>query len=344
MTMTITQIKTMWDKECDSYQYQEIGSGTHRFVREVLNCPGIFDLKEGLLSTSIEKRRMEFIDERKTKKKRQADFVVYIDSEIVIPVEVEQYTHIARGEKQLATYQVDLEKKYGILTDGFTWRFYNNSLYRVFTLDELLSDTDYFLNSWEEYIKPENYYLSLFEEIGQLPLFGEAELDVEDNRELFFKDITTLIGILKNKLRLEGYFNGMAKMEAEKKAIEITYAYIIQFILYKTLVDNKFENFEKDYKTRIESIHDDIKNRSYKGIIGTIDGISNGISANIYRPFTEEQEHIRGRLIILLHKAKNQLSDISPWLDIVVFIKKYNFKNVRNEIFGYVYENYLKEL
>jgi len=28
----------------------------------------------------------------------------------------------------------------------------------------------------------------------------------------------------------------------------------------------------------------------------------------------------------------------------VVFIKKYNFQNVHNEIFGYVYENYLKEL
>ena len=94
-------------------------------------------------------------------------------------------------------------------------------------------------------------------------------------------------------MRLEGYFNGMGKKEAEKRATEITYAYIIQFILYKTLVDNKFENFEDDYKARIETLHSDIKNQSYKGTIGLIDGISNQISANIYRPFAKEQERFR---------------------------------------------------
>jgi len=40
----------------------------------------------------------------------------------------------------------------------------------------------------------------------------------------------------------------------------------------------------------------------------------------------------------------SELHDVSPWLDIFVFIKKYNFAEVRNEIFGYIYENYLKEL
>jgi type I restriction-modification system DNA methylase subunit len=72
--------------------------------------------------------------------------------------------------------------------------------------------------------------------------------------------------------------------------------------------------------------------------------MSHQIAENIYRPFVEEQEHIRGKLFELYRKAKNELSDVSPWLDIVVFIKKYNFQNVHNEIFGYVYENYLKEL
>jgi hypothetical protein len=38
------------------------------------------------------------------------------------------------------------------------------------------------------------------------------------------------------------------------------------------------------------------------------------------------------------------LHEASPWLDIFVFIRKYDFGNVRNEIFGYIYENYLKEL
>ncbi len=46
----------------------------------------------------------------------------------------------------------------------------------------------------------------------------------------------------------------------------------------------------------------------------------------------------------LYHEPINELHDVSPWLDIFVFIKKYNFAEIRNEIFGYIYENYLKVL
>ena len=344
MSNTIVQLKSMWNKEKESYKTQEVGSGVQRFVKDILECTEILDLKEGKLSTPKENRKNEFIHEKKTKDGRQADFAIYINSDIIIPIEVEQYTNIEQGEDQLFQYQSDLQKKYGILTDGYTWRFYNNNIYRVFTLEHLFSQTDYFLEFWKEYIKPEYYYLSFFEEIGQLPLFGEEVVKVENKRQLFFQDITTLIRGFRHKLRVEGYFNGLEKREAENKATEISYAYIIQFILYKTLVDNKFEDFETDYKGRIENIHNAIKNRSYKEILGRVDGMSQIISQNIYRPFAKEQEYIQGKLLRLFRSAKNELSDVSPWLDIIVFIKKYNFRNVRNEIFGFVYENYLKEL
>ena len=344
MGKTIPQLKSLWNKEKESYITQEVGSGTQRFVKDVLECTDIFNLKEGELSTPTENRENEFIYEKKTKDRRQADFVIFINSDIIIPIEVEQYTNIEQGEGQLSQYQSDLEKKYGILTDGHTWRFYNNNIYRELTLDHLLSDTAYFLEFWKEYIKPEYYYLSFFEEAGQLSFFGKEELRIEDYRQLFFQDITTLIKSFRRKLRIEGYFNGLETREALKKATEITYAYIIQFILYKTLVDNRFDDFGNDYKGRIETIRNAIKTRSYKDILGVIDGMSHQISENIYRPFVKEQEQIGGRLLKLYHKAKNELSDVSPWLDIVVFIKKYNFQNVHNEIFGYVYENYLKEL
>jgi hypothetical protein len=334
----------MWNRGADSYRTQEVGSGVQGFVKDVLECTDVFNLKEGNLSTPTEERKNEFIYEKKTKDRRRADFDIFINSDIEIPIEVEQYTSIEQGEGQLFQYQSDLEKKYGILTDGYTWRFYNNNIYRVFTLDHLLLDTAYFLEFWKEYIKPEYYYLSFFEEAGQLSFFEKEELHIEDNRELFFKDITTLIKSFTLKLRIEGFFNGLAGKEALKKATEITYAYIIQFILYKTLVDNRFDDFGNDYKGRIEIIRNAIKTRSYKDILGVINGMSHQISENIYRPFVKEQEHIGGKLLKLYYKAKNELSDVSPWLDIVVFIKKYNFQNVHNEIFGYVYENYLKEL
>ena len=344
MSKTIPQLRSIWNKGADSYRTQEVGSGVQGLVKDVLECPDIFSLKEGMLSTPREHRKNEFIYEKKTKDKRRADFDIFINSDIEIPIEVEQYTNITQGEGQLSQYQSDLEKKYGILTDGYTWRFYNNNIYRVFTLDHLLSDTAYFLEFWKEYIKPEYYYLSFFEEAGQLSFFGKEELRVEDNRQLFFKDMTTLIRSFRNKLRIEGFFNGLDRKEASKKATEITYAYIIQFILYKALVDNRFGDFGNDYKSRIETIHNAIKNHSYKEILGAINGMSSVISKDIYRPFVKEQGFIRGKLLKLFDKAKNELPDVSPWLDIVVFIKKYSFQNVNNEIFGYVYENYLKEL
>jgi len=228
MSKTIPAIRRKWSKEKDSYQTQEVGSGVQGLVKDILECAEVFNLTEGALSTSIDRRNNEFIYEKRTRERRSVDFVIFINSEIMIPVEVEQYTKIRRGEKQLAQYQSDLDAKYGLLTDGWTWRFYNSNTYRAFTLDDILLDTGYFLEFWKEYTKPDNYYLSQFgQEIGQLPLFEKTELRIEDNRQLFFKDITTLIGSFKNKLRLEGYFNGVDKKESEKRATEITYAYVI---------------------------------------------------------------------------------------------------------------------
>jgi len=344
MNLTLNQLKSKWNKEKDYYKSKEIGSGVHSFIRECLKSSELFNLKEGLLSTKLENRKNEFKHEENAKERRIADFVIFIDPDIVIPIETECYENITAGVKQLFSYQKDYEKQYGILTDGHLWRFYNNNIYREFTLNFIFENPDLFLEFWREYIKPEFYYLSFFEPLGQLSLFKENKLSVEQNIEIFFNDITKLITSFNKKLQIEGYFNNLNKREKEKKAVEITYAYLIQFILYKTLVDNNFGNFINEFKDRIENIHNGIKSKSYKEILSTIQGISNQISKNIYRPFSEEQDFISNTVKELFDKPKNKLSDVSPWLDIFIFIKKYYFGNVRNEIFGYVYENYLKEL
>lgn len=343
MSKTIHQLKTKWNKEKEFYKVQEIGTGVQSFVKGCLESEEIFNLKEGKLSTKDEVRKKEFIHEKVTKKHRKGDFIIFIDPEIIIPIEVKCYENIERGKKQLREYQKDLGKKYGVLTDGFTWRFYNDHIpIREFCLSEIFSDPSLFVDFWKEYIKPKYYYLSFFEKKGQLFLF-ENKLFVEENRETFFEDITTLIGTLKNKLKIEGYFKGLPEKERVKKATEITYAYIIQFILYKTLVDNAFGDFEKEHEENVKNICEYIRNSRYKDILSIIDGISWEISKNVYRPFSEEQKAISQK-ILQLYRNKNRLSDVSPWLDILVFINKYNFQNVRNEIFGYIYENYLKEL
>jgi len=343
MKNILNEIRALWRKDKEYYRTTEVGSGVQSFVKKLLESE-LFDLKEGKLSTKLENRKNEFIHEKKAKESRKADFYVYINSEIAIPIEVECYGNIKAGEAQLLNYQKDFDKHYGILTDGYIWRFYNNNVFKAFALEDLLDNTQLFLTFWKEYIKPEFYYLSFFEKTGQLALVEETKLHVEKNRQLFFEDITKLIQSFKNKLQIEGYLEGSDKKERSKRAVELTYAYIIQFILYKTLVDNDFDDFANEFEAVVKKIHESLKENRFKDILGIIEGISTTISRNIYHPFTKEQEFIKNRIQELYHSLENNLSDVSPWLDIFVFIKKYNFANVRNEIFGYIYENYLKEL
>lgn len=342
--LSISFLGSLWRKEREHYRNVEVGTGVQSFVQKVFESPDIFHLKEGKLSTIKNLRKNEFIHEKKANQGRKADFVIYISPEVVIPVEAECYGNIQRGEKQLFHYQRDFERHYGILTDGYYWRFYNNNIFRSFALDDIFKKTSEFLEFWREYIKPRFYYLSFFEKTGQQSLFTETPLKVEENRRLFFQDITKLIESFNHKIKLEGYLEEENLKKRAKKAVELTYAYIIQFILYKTLVDNNFDDFAEEFSASVAAIHAKLKQERYEKILGIIDNISSTISKNIYRPFDTEQQFIRKRLLELYHSIENNLSDVSPWLDIFVFIKKYNFANVKNDIFGFIYENYLKEL
>jgi len=343
MSKTLNQLKILWNKEKYSYMTQELGSGVQKFVKEILKSEDLLNLSEGRLSTDDLKRKYEFLEE-KTNKRKRADVIIFINSDIVIPMEIEKYGNIKAGVDQLYNYQRVWDKKYGLLTDGYDWLFYNNKLIvKRYNLDNILNNPEEFIEFWNEYIKPVNYYLQFFEKSGQLS-FLEEDISVENKLQNFFFDITTLIKSFKNKLNIKGYFEKWDDSYGDKLATEITYAYIIQFILYKTLVDNDFEHFKEDFTTRLDRIHKDIKNEAYSDILTAIKKISELISINIYRPFKYEQEFINQTLDKLLLKPMNELSDITPWLDIFVFIKRYNFSNVKNEIFGYIYENYLKVL
>jgi len=87
--MTIKDIKNKWNKEKDYYKTQEVGSGVHSFVRALLESESLLSLKAGSLSTKLELRKKEYIHENKAKERRKADFVIYINSDIVIPLEAE---------------------------------------------------------------------------------------------------------------------------------------------------------------------------------------------------------------------------------------------------------------
>lgn len=342
--ISLDNLKKLWKKEKDSYLGQELGSGVHTFVYKIFECPALFNLSEGKLSTPDNKRKSELLKEAR-KKGRRADVVIFIDGDIVIPVEVEKHANIKAGISQIFNYQTDWNKKYGILTDGNEWRFYNNTIVEeTFYIDDILDNPKKFLTFWKEYITPEYYYRSFFEKKGQLKLIEHIP-KLDEVREDFFTDITNLIESFEYKLDLKGYFKDVQdETERKKKAVEITYAYLIQFILYKVLVDNTFADFQVDWNTRLNSIHNALKAGAYGEVLDKIKRISLKISEKIYKRFNDEQENINNRLEEILNKPKQDINDVSVWLDILLFINRYNFANVQNEIFGYVYENYLKDL
>lgn len=224
---TIEHLKKTWEIDEQAFATKELG-GLQSFVQDVFQCKDLFNLKQGNESTIIEKRKNEFTIET-NKKAHRADFVIYIKgNEIVVPVEVEKYNNIQAGVKQLANYQNDWQKAYGILTDGFHWRFYNNTSYTEFKLDAILNNPSQLKTFWGDYLKEENYYLTFFEKTGQSSLFKEEEtLKIDENRELFFDDITKLIIHFKDKLGIVGYLQENGTVDSDKKATEIAYAYII---------------------------------------------------------------------------------------------------------------------
>lgn len=109
-------------------------------------------------------------------------------------------------------------------------------------------------------------------------------------------------------------------------------------------MDNCYGEFNTEFIARIESIYSSLKNKTYQGITNQIYGISNFISDKLYKPFNNEQAFITEKIQEVLRKPEVKFEEVTLWLDIIVFIKKYNFINMQNEIFGYIYENYLKEL
>jgi hypothetical protein len=341
----IKQLLSLWKKEKEEYKTAEIGTGVQRFVKHIFECKELFNLEEGHLATADLKRKNEFLTEAK-KKGRRADVVIFLDSDVVIPVEVEKYTYIKSGIQQIFNYQGDWSKKLGLLTDGNEWWFYNNRFVeKKFFIKDILEKPTIFLTYWKEYTTPDYYYRSFFEKKGQLKLFEEPTPQLDDVREDFFLDITKLIENFENKLNLKGYFNrDNDETESKKRAVEISYAYLIQFILYKVLVDNAFGDFEDDWKERLKSIDNAIKAEAYGDVLTKIKGISDKISNKIYKRFNDEQLIINEKLKDILSEPKTNIGDVSVWLDILLFINRYNFANVQNEIFGYVYENYLKDL
>jgi len=323
--LNIQQLKSLWGSEKEAFKEKELGA-LQNFVRKVLECVELFNLEEGKESTAPHYRKNVFIQEDTDNKARnRPDFVLYLEidqTHIKIPVEVEKHENIKAGEKQIKTYKELYNAVYAILTDGYEWRFYDgDTVCEKLLLDEILDEPEIFQTFWKEYTLPETYYISFFERMGSKSLFDKEGLQVEENREIFFDDITKLITDFKYKLRLSQYFN--KEKNPDKVSTEISYAYLIQYILYKTLVDNDYRDKKDEFLGRFKEVYKSLKGKVFGEVLTQATHIAEYISENLYRPFSAEQRYIEERLNEIKRQTKKSISDISAWLDIFIFIKKY---------------------
>ena len=69
MSITISELKEKWKAEEFSYLTKEVGSCVQRFVNDMIVSSDLFNLKTGLQSTPLAKRRNEFLEEEVKKGK-----------------------------------------------------------------------------------------------------------------------------------------------------------------------------------------------------------------------------------------------------------------------------------
>ena len=342
----INELQNLWKNNKERYLKAERGSqGNEGFVKEFL--VQILELTE---THSLQNSIKTFKNQLGTgQNNRTADFVLYPSQNVLIPLEVEKLGNIKAGMGQLLNYQSDLQTSYGILTDGQVWRFFNNSKYIEFELEkDIFDDFDRFQTFWEEYTKSESYYISYFkgELSAELGFEDYFRPKVEDNQDEYFKQTTHLVAKFKDKLInnkvLPNAVLQSSPTDNEKLATEMSYSYLIQFILFKTLVDNNF--LEDSYKDYLAQIRDSLEKQNYKNIIPIIKQITDTVGSQIYKPFFKDQEDINKSLTKLIFELKNELTDVALFLDIIIYTDRFDFGGLSGDIFGYIYENYLKEL
>jgi hypothetical protein len=157
--MTVNQLSEKWVSNFEDYKVSEIGSGVHSFVKDILTAPELLSLQETARKTG---KFGTFTHDTEKKKEGRPDFVIYAADDVTIPVEVKCFGKIKEGVTQLFRYQLDYSKQFGILTDGWEWRFYRAGQYSCFHLPAILEKTDEFLLFWNDYIKPIYYYTEIF--------------------------------------------------------------------------------------------------------------------------------------------------------------------------------------
>lgn len=330
-----------WQENKESYKVSEIGSGTMWFVKEVLDSyfwlreQAKFSHAKDLFGNDLLDHIYTHEGKKRLWDKARWDFMLKMNWKKIV-VEVEAYQSIEKWMKQIDGYMAAESTIYWIVTDGWEWRFFNEwdstKWFKSLTLEELLSEKGKaFLDN---YYNTYDYYLN------RLKTLKTTAFDLQP----FHIWLITIAEAVVSDFRHMWLFDSNASQEKEKVEIQTAYCLIIQFLLIK-IIQNKRDNKVQliNVKKIIQHLEDKNRQGIFEEALTQIEWLG-----HFYESYHNQQESLI-QTIIEKYKTKFWLTQLTldavrPFLDLYQFIFSFDFKDVKQDLFGAVYENYLKEL
>ena len=333
------QIIKLFLENQDKYRTKEIGDETHDLTKKVLEQ--IFGLspKSSLISETnlfgdvMYDNFYSYEGSKKQWDKARRDFKCKINWQIVV-VETERLDNIQAGMKQIWWYMKAENTNYGIVTDGYLWRFFKRGaddldIYETLTIEELCDE------KWSVFIQ--NYYNTYDFYVSRLSSVVAQPFDTQ----IFHTWLITTAERIVFDLRYIGLFTGDSK-EVAKEEIQTAYSLIIQILLIKIVQDKRKINLLK-----IETIIEKLQSQDRNGIFEAVEWQIKWLW-DFYKPYHNQQDSLLSDIITHYQSwsriAKLNLDSVRLFLDLYHFIYSFDLKDVRQDLFGAVYENYLKEL
>lgn len=328
-----------FQEQSSLYRDKEIWDGTHDFTKRVLEW--IFGLapksalvpETSLFGESLYDNFYIYEWSKKQWASARWDFRCKINWQLVV-VETEKLDNIEAGMKQIGWYMTAENTHFGIVTDGWIWRFFkhgaeNLDQYETLTIEQLCS-TD-----WQAFLQ--NFYNSYDFYLQRWLSLDSRPFDTQ----IFHQWLITTAERIVFDLKHIGLFTWNSK-EVEKEEIQTAYSLIIQILLIKIVQDKRKINLlKKDIIVEKLKIQD--RNWIFEAVELQIKWLW-----DFYKPYHNQQDTLLNKIISHYQQwsriAKLNLDSVRLFLDLYHFIYSFDFKEVKQDLFWAVYENYLKEL
>lgn len=331
-----------FEKNKADYSIKEIWSGTVNFVKKVFT--DFLDLKEETSYKSYKKNTFTQESTKQTGSNSRSDFIINFNW-IKIVVEVEKTWSIEPWIKQIKEYMELENTLYWILTDWEDWYFYNNwfeKKYSKFWTWTFKKYSDLISDSWKTFFsqifETKKYYINFLNRID-----SESFLFTEENLQKDLKSFHKELIEVAEKLKVDFEKSWIFNWDDDKEVIQTVYSFIIQFLLIKIIQDKK-KNLELINKKEFVKL---LEEENYNGLANSIFKQIDWLW-DFYNSYKNEQKHLIDKILKHYNNwpfGSNIDFDAIQWfLDLYIFIFKFNFLNVKQDIFWAVYENYLKEL